>query len=289
VVGLAALIAVVVSSGTLFIKSEEAEPVEAARALVLDDSMAPRAVFATVMREYTAYSNPVPGVFAAPPTVRGDSKALVVPAAPTADRIVGLVPGSAASPRSAPTVKPAGRPAGEEAEETASAAPGAECPRSWIAIEGEGPVPTQCDDGAALLDVAAVPDEQRALEKAAFERGAEIAGLEFASRTSQVRSEPPAVTQTASRETAPARWPADPPPKCESGQRAKWHYVDRVPTWYCRSYKGQTALARWPADPPPKCGSSQRAKWRYVNRVPTWYCRTYNEGSLQAMPGAGLH
>jgi hypothetical protein len=246
VVGLAALIAVVVSSGTLFIKSEEAEPVEAARALVLDDSMAPRAVFATVMREYTAYSNPVPGVFAPPPGARSEPTAPVVPAAslPSSapQQTAALAPSSPAPTRPAAEAKavvpakPATPPTRKDVEEIPSAAAGSECPRDWIAVEGEEPLPTQCDEAAALVDLAALPDEQRAIEDAALERAAEIAGLQFAPRVPQVRPDPPPATNKANRgrKTALARWPADPPPKCGSSKRAKWRYVNRVPTWYCR-------------------------------------------------------
>jgi hypothetical protein len=111
------------------------------------------------------------------------------------------------------------------------------CPRDWIAVEGEEPLPTQCDEAAPLIDLAALPDKQRAIEDAALERAAEIAGLQFAPRTPQVRPDPPPVIKKASRsrKTALAKWPSDPPPKCGSDKRAKWRYVNRVPTWYCRS------------------------------------------------------
>src|SRR5688500_9060508 len=78
VVGLAA----VVSNESLFVKPEKSEFVEAARPLVPDDSITPRAVATISVRADTAYGNFVPGGFAPPPTVRGDAKGLVVPAAP---------------------------------------------------------------------------------------------------------------------------------------------------------------------------------------------------------------
>jgi hypothetical protein len=152
-----------------------------------------------------------------------------------------LAPSSTAAPPSAePTAVSALEPAAgarpKVAEETAAGAE-AECLSDWITIDGEESLPTQCDEAAPMVDVAAVPDDQRAIEDAALKRAAEIGGLEYAPRIPQVRPEPPPVTKKANRtnrtKTALAKWPADPPPKCGS-KRAKWRYVNRVPTWYCR-------------------------------------------------------
>jgi hypothetical protein len=241
VVGLAGLIMAVVSNERLFMASEEAEPIQSARLQVPDDAIEPRTVAAISVRDNTAYSNPVPGVFAPPPGARSEPTAPVVPAAAAAEQTAALGPSSAAAtppaaePSAVVPVKPATPPTRQDAEETTSAAPGAECPRDWIAVEGEEPLPTQCDEAAPLIDLAALPDEQRAIEDAALERAAEIAGLEFAPRVPQIRPDPPPVTHKASRsqKTALAKWPADPPPKC-GDKRAKWRYVNRVPTWYCR-------------------------------------------------------
>jgi hypothetical protein len=249
VVGLAGLIMGVVSNERLFIASERVEPVQAARLNIPDDdAIEPRTVAAISVRDSTAYSNPVPGVFAPPPGARSEPEARVVPAvsAPSSapQQTAALAPSSpaptrpAAEPNSLVPAKPAPPPTRQDVvgETTTTAAPGTECPRDWIAIEGEEPLPTQCDEAAPLIDFASLPDEQRAIENAALERAAEIAGLQFAPRIPQVRPDPPPVTKKASRsrKTALAKWPADPPPKCGANKRAKWRYVDRVPTWYCR-------------------------------------------------------
>ena len=245
VVGLAGLIMGVVSNESLFIDSDGVEPVQAARLQISDDAIEPRTVAAISVRDNTAYSNPVPGVFAPPPGARSEPTTPVVPAAslPSSapQQTAALAPSSPAPTRPAAEAnavvpaKPATPPTRKDVEEIPSAAAGAECPRDWIAVEGEEPLPTQCDEAAALVDLAALPDEQRAIEDAALERAAEIAGLQFAPRIPQVRPDPPPVTKKASRsrKTALAKWPSDPPPKC-GDKRAKWRYVNRVPTWYCR-------------------------------------------------------
>jgi hypothetical protein len=241
VVGLAGLIVGVVSNETLFIDSEGAEPARAARLQVSELTIEPRTVAAISVRDNSAYSNPVPGVFAPPPAVRTAATEPAVPAASAPEQRAALAASSTAStgPAAEPNTVvavPAPPAAHHDVEETAAPAPAADCPRDWIAIEGEEPLPTQCDEAAPLIDVAALSDEQRALEDAALERAAEIAGLEFAPRIPQVRPDPPPVTKKASRsrKVALAKWPADPPPKCGSSKRAKWRYVNRVPTWYCR-------------------------------------------------------
>ena len=242
VVGLAGLIMAVVSNESLFIQADGAKPVQAARPHVPDDAIEPRTVAAISVRDNTAYSNPVPGVFAPPPGARSETEAPVVPAASASEQTAALTPSStaprppAAEPNAVSPVRPTTPPARKDMEETTSAAPRAECPRDWIAVEGEEPLPTQCDEAAPLIDLAALPDRQSAIEDAALERAAEIAGLQFAPRIPQVRPDPPPVSKKASgnRKTALARWPADPPPKCGSDKRAKWRYVNRVPTWYCR-------------------------------------------------------
>jgi hypothetical protein len=136
-------------------------------------------------------------------------------------------------------------PARREAEDIASAVPGAECSRRWIAIDGEELLPAHCGEAGALLDLAAVPNEKRTLKKAALDRAAEIAELESAPRIPQLRPEPPSVTQDPRRKIALAKWPTNQPPKCGSGKRAKWHYVNRVPTWYCRAYRTSGAGLYW--------------------------------------------
>jgi hypothetical protein len=242
VVSLATLIAAVVSNESLFVNAEKAEFVEAARRLVPDDPIAPRPVPTISVQGDTAYGNFVPGGFTPPPIAQGDTQALAIPAAPTAERTAALPPASAAPPRpgterdTVSPVRPAAPPARKDAEEIAFAARDSECPHGWIAMEGEGP-PRQCDKAAALLDIVAVPDELRPVEQAALERAAEIAGLEFAPGIPHARPEPPAITQNPTQKTTLAKWPADPPPKCGSRERAKWHYVNQVPTWYCRARK----------------------------------------------------
>jgi hypothetical protein len=47
-------------------------------------------------------------------------------------------------------------------------------------------------------------------------------------------SNPHKTVQVSNRNSS---WPAEPPPNCAAGQRAKWRFVDRsagTKEWYCR-------------------------------------------------------
>jgi hypothetical protein len=111
-----------------------------------------------------------------------------------------------------------------------------ECPRAWVSVEGatETAHPDCVQAAPPLADVAAVEEDQRALGEAAVERASEIGGLEFVARLPQARPEPPPkpIRKTVAKKRR-GDWPSDPPPNCGS-KRAKWRYVDKVPTWYCR-------------------------------------------------------
>jgi hypothetical protein len=112
-----------------------------------------------------------------------------------------------------------------------------ECPRDWVAGAADAAA-GDCRDPSALPQaLAAAPSDQSALDEAAVERASEEAGLQFVARLPMAR-------------------PDYEPPKPKARQKS----VTRVG-------------AKRPADPPPKCGSKKRAKWRYVNKIPTWYCR----------------
>ena len=110
-----------------------------------------------------------------------------------------------------------------------------ECPRDWVAGQ-DGEIPPGCEGSTVQAVRAATTVEDRsALEEAAVERASEEAGLDFAARVPAPRPEyePPAPRKRVVTR-AGAKRPAGPPPKCGAGKRAKWRYVNKVPTWYCK-------------------------------------------------------
>lgn len=144
-------------------------------------------------------------------------------------------PQSLSAPPAQPSA-PAAAPPTEPQTETASLWPDAAvaCPRDWVAVDGSnasGGPSAGCRDPASP-ESAALADDQQALDQAALERASEMAALQFVPRIPLPRPDPPPAT--ARRTTAKrANWPADPPPNCGT-KRAKWRYVSKVPTWYCR-------------------------------------------------------
>lgn len=108
-----------------------------------------------------------------------------------------------------------------------------DCPRDWVAIEdadAEGDAGGGCDDAAALVEQEAAGSvEDPALQEAVAERATEIAGLQFVPRIPQARPKaPPRKAKTRARGSKLGA-----PPNCGS-KYAKWRYVNKVPTWYCK-------------------------------------------------------
>ena len=115
----------------------------------------------------------------------------------------------------------------------------ATCLRDWVTEEG-----SREDSGGDCMSTASLlapvaEDERSALEDAAAEEAQLLALLP---RVPYPRPEPPAdfkpsnphATRVSSRNSS---WPAEPPPDCAAGQRAKWRFVDRragTKEWYCR-------------------------------------------------------
>jgi hypothetical protein len=81
-----------------------------------------------------------------------------------------------------------------------------------------------------------VTSDQSALDEAAVERASEEAGLQFVARLPLARPdyEPPPPPRRKNVTKSGASRPADAPPKCGGKKRAKWRYVNKVPTWYCK-------------------------------------------------------
>ena len=132
---------------------------------------------------------------------------------------------------------PAAEAEGEAASASLWSEDAVECPRVWVPGSAEAAnAPADCPDAAAALpQLAAASPDQSALDEAAVERASEEAGLQFVARLPLPRpayEPPPARPKTVTK--AGAKRPADPPPNCGSKKRARWRYVDRVPTWYCR-------------------------------------------------------
>jgi hypothetical protein len=111
-----------------------------------------------------------------------------------------------------------------------------ECPRDWVAESGNAAGSDCRDPGAEPTTLAAVESDQSALDEAAVERASEEAGLQFAARLPMARPDykPPAPPRRKNVTKAGASRPAGPPPKCGSKKRAKWRFVNKTPTWYCK-------------------------------------------------------
>jgi hypothetical protein len=147
-----------------------------------------------------------------------------IPAASSPVRVAATEPGQAEPSPSA----------GESAAAPASVGSlaVADCPRDWVSVEGQPSARAgACEDMAALMINTGDPAEQRVLEEAALERATEIAALQFVPRIPQARPDPPARPRKTT--TRKAGWPDADPPNCGK-KRARWRYVNDVPTWYCR-------------------------------------------------------
>jgi hypothetical protein len=113
----------------------------------------------------------------------------------------------------------------------------ADCLGGWIKLDGIGEVPVFCDEAAALIDLAGVPEVQGAVEDAALERASELAGLQFAPRIPLARPEPPPnAIKTVATSTPRSSWPAEPPPNCGT-KHAYWRFTDYTTgtkEWHCK-------------------------------------------------------
>jgi hypothetical protein len=131
----------------------------------------------------------------------------------------------------APSTSAASAGAAQEPTTVGSIRAATECPRDWLnTAEARQPATgdLNCAETAA---VSAQPGaEQRALEEAAADHASEIAALQFVPRIPVARPDPPPRPRKTGRK---ASWPADDPPNCGK-KRARWRYVNDVPTWYCR-------------------------------------------------------
>jgi hypothetical protein len=176
-------------------------------------------------------SEPSPAAVAAveQPAEQGSAEAGETPPQPVAP----AAPASDTGPGgSEPTLSATVLAAGHDAVAAAAAGPATECPRDWLPAD-QADVPAGCGEGAALLESVAIGEDKSAVEEAAIEHAAQLAGLQFAPRIPQARPEPPARPRKAVARGKRASWPADKPPNCGS-KRAKWRYVNDVPTWYCK-------------------------------------------------------
>jgi hypothetical protein len=109
-------------------------------------------------------------------------------------------------------------------------APAEDCPRDWLTTGREPGAP--CPDATSpLVETAALPDGALSPEDIAGTVPPELMDAD-AARIPKARPEPPRIRV---KKTARVRasWPADDPPKCGK-KRAKWRYVNDVPTWYCK-------------------------------------------------------
>jgi hypothetical protein len=113
------------------------------------------------------------------------------------------------------------------------------CPRDWVSADDAGAFQDRLRDCARTGElIASVENEDLfALEEAAAEQAETLAALP---RIPLPRPEPPADWKPAKpvrTSRSSSSWPAEPPPNCAAGQRAKWHFVDRkagTKEWYCR-------------------------------------------------------
>jgi hypothetical protein len=126
-----------------------------------------------------------------------------------------------------------------------------ECPRDWVAVEGEaGPRPAGCASLASLV-TQSEPQALATLRKALPERVLDLTAMAPAIPVpASAKGGPDAPEAVASAEPDPA-----PPPK--------------------RAAKASNRSASWPAEPPPDCGS-KHARWHYVqghSGKKEWYCK----------------
>ena len=236
VVGLAGVLVAAISSDGLF-GGPEAERLRPQAAVLQEqDAADAQASVETVRVPATAeLLGPATGVFEPNPELEAPATeiaALPGPPPPPAEPAAAEAPPMAAPPP--PPLAPA--------EAAAAAAPSplladtADCPRDWVAVNGTalpGDAAAECAAAPALEELAAVESDLDALDAAAMERAAEAAGLEFAPRIPKARPDPPPPPRKSARRTARANWPSGPPPDCGK-KYARWRYVNKVPTWYCR-------------------------------------------------------
>ena len=229
VVGLAAAVAAALANDS-FLPDPEPRPVHEAAVLIVQ--------------------NETEGAGLVTPEGLPDSGEAAVPAQAIVEPVPQSAPAQAEETgAAAPVIEGAARPMQAEvgtapespprapvaAEETAAepaivgSLPPTECPRDWVSTEA-APYGGPCEQLAALVPETANAEAQRRLEQAAADRATETASLQFVPRIPKARPEPPAQPRKTARK---AGWPADDPPNCGK-KRARWRYVNDVPTWYCR-------------------------------------------------------
>ena len=114
-----------------------------------------------------------------------------------------------------------------------TADPAAACPRDWVAVEATAEAPAHCAEAAPLVpEITGALPADPALQEAVVERTVELAGLQFAPRLPQARPDAPSKPIKA-KARARGKGRLGPPPNC-GRKYARWRYVNKVPTWYCK-------------------------------------------------------
>jgi hypothetical protein len=114
-----------------------------------------------------------------------------------------------------------------------TADPAAACPRDWVAVEATAEAPAHCAQAAPLVpEITGALPADPALQEAVVERTVELAGLQFAPRLPQARPDAPSKPIKA-KARARGKGRLGPPPNCGK-KYARWRYVNKVPTWYCK-------------------------------------------------------
>jgi hypothetical protein len=114
-----------------------------------------------------------------------------------------------------------------------TADPAAACPRDWVAVEATAEAPAHCAQAAPLVpEITGALPADPALQEAVVERTVELAGLQFAPRLPQARPDAPSKPIKA-KARARGKGRLGPPPNC-GRKYARWRYVNKVPTWYCK-------------------------------------------------------
>ncbi|HWT29613.1 MAG TPA: hypothetical protein VN240_01150 [Propylenella sp.] len=234
VVGIGAAMAAALANGA-FMPELQTRPIEEAAVLIVEDepvvqnepAEAPAATGpATGPNEANAAPLPAaPAMVTAPPAPPPPAASASTSSGVAGEPALANAPRLAAPPATAAPGVPA-NPSGGTGESAAEPATvGSLPPTECLSGSAAG---TACPQTAALVPEPGDPAPQPGGDEAGSEQNPELAAV--VPRIPKARPEPPPQPRRTARK---ANWPADDPPNCGS-KRARWRYVNDVPTWYCR-------------------------------------------------------
>jgi hypothetical protein len=221
-VGLAVAVIAVVSEQS-FVSEPQARP--QAQVMAAMSAPEPAEPTAAAPAQPTAAAKPAVQPAAAEQAVPQPAPSPAPVAAPQAQQ-VALAPLPAAERFAVETPEPPKATA-------LTADPAAACPRDWVAVDATADAPAHCAQAAPLVpEITGALPADPALQEAVVERTVELAGLQFAPRVPQARPDAPSKPIKA-KARARGKGRLGPPPNCGK-KYARWRYVNKVPTWYCK-------------------------------------------------------